>query len=84
MTMWRRTLGISTLVLAFGLMAPVHAGAPTEVDQSLLVPTTLDSSFAPFACKAKRAGPVCTGERHLVDDWAPADWPCDVPVYRAH
>jgi hypothetical protein len=83
MTMWQRTLGIATLVLAVGAMAPVHAGAPTEVDQSLLVPTTLDSSFAPFVCKDKRTGPVCTGERHLVDDWALADWPCDVPVYGA-
>ncbi len=49
----------------------------------MLVPRTLNSSFAPFVCKAKTTGPVCTGERHLVDDWAPAEWPCDAPVYGA-
>ncbi len=83
MTILRRTAGAAILILAIGVMAPVHADAPGEVDQSLLVPTTLDSSFAPFVCKARRTGPVCTGERHLIDDWAPADWPCEVPVFGA-
>src|SRR6478735_1372447 len=83
MTILRRTAGAAILILAIGVMAPVHADAPDEVDQSLLVPTTLDSSFAPFVCKARRTGPVCTGERHLIDDWAPADWPCEVPVFGA-
>ena len=40
------------------LTAPALADPPAEVDQSLLVPTTLDSSFAPFDCRLKvhRAG----------------------------
>lgn len=76
-------LVVATTLGLVAAAAPVHADAPDEVDQSLLVPTTLDSSFAPFVCKAKRTGPVCTGERHLVDDWALTDWPCAVPVYGA-
>lgn len=52
-----------------------------DVDQTLLVPTTLDSSFAPFDCTLKATGPVCTGERTLDTGWGPTDWPCDVPVY---
>lgn len=75
---------IAALILAAAAVAgPVHAKPPDEVDQTLLVPTTLDSSFAPFVCKAKRTGPVCTGERHLVEDWALADWPCGARVYGA-
>ena len=83
MTIPQRALAIATLVLAAAVAAPAQAQPPDEVDQTLLVPTTLDSSFAPFICKAKRTGPVCTGERHLVADWAPADWPCGPPVYGA-
>ena len=84
MTIPQRALAIATLVLAAAVAAPAQAQPPDEVDQTLLVPTTLDSSFAPFICKAKRTGPVCTGERHLVADWAPADWPCALPVYGAY
>jgi hypothetical protein len=82
MYLLHRLVAATTLTLV-AAAAPVHADAPNEVDQSLLVPTTLDSSFAPFVCKAKRTGPVCTGGRHLVDDWALSDWPCEVPVYAA-
>lgn len=84
MTMPRATSVIAALILTTAAAAaPVHAKSHTDVDQAWLVPTTLNSSFAPFICKAKRTGPVCTGERHLVEDWAPADWPCGVPVYGA-
>ena len=84
MTISKRVLAIATLILAAAVTAPVHAQPPDEVDQTLLVPTTLDSSFAPFICKAKRTGPVCKGERHLVTDWALTDWPCGPPVYGAY
>jgi len=84
MTIPKHVLAIATLVLAAAVAAPVHAQPPDEVDQTLLVPTTLDSSFAPFICKAKRTGPVCKGERHIVTDWALADWPCGLPVYGAY
>ncbi|WP_344303214.1 hypothetical protein [Nocardioides bigeumensis] len=70
-------------MLVAAVVGPANAEAPDEVDQTLLVPTTLDSSFAPFVCKAKQTGPVCTGERHLVEGWAPVDFPCGVPVYGA-
>ncbi|MET0526109.1 MAG: hypothetical protein ABWZ91_14990 [Nocardioides sp.] len=63
------------------LAAPALADPPAEIDQSLLVPSTLDSSFAPFDCRMKPTGPVCTGERHIATDWEPIDLPCDVPVY---
>ncbi len=83
MTIPQRAVAFATLILAAALAAPVQAKSPDQVDQTLLVPTTMDSSFAPFICKARRTGPVCTGERHLVADWAPADWPCGPPVYGA-
>ena len=83
MTIPQRALAIATLVLAVAMAAPAHAKSSDEVDQTLLVPTTLDSSFAPFTCKANRTGPVCKGERHLVTDWAPTDLPCGAPVYGA-
>lgn len=42
----------------------------------------LSPTFAPWDCKAKRTGPVCTGERHLRHDWAPVDdASCDVPIW---
>lgn len=41
----------------------------------------LSSSFAPWDCKAKLTGPVCIGERHLSDDWAPIPNVCDVPIW---
>ncbi|MFC5379310.1 hypothetical protein [Aquipuribacter nitratireducens] len=62
--------------------APAVASDHKEVDQSLLVPSTLDSSFAPFDCKLKVTGPVCTGERVVHTDWGVFDFPCDdVTVY---
>ena len=84
MTNLKHVLATAVLILATTVAAPAQAKSPDEVDQTLLVPTTLDSSFAPFVCKAKRTGPVCKGERHIVADWAPADWPCGPPVYGAY
>jgi hypothetical protein len=60
--------------------AGIASAEPKEVDESRLVPS-LSASFAPWDCKLKRTGPVCTGERHLFDDWAPVDWPCSVQLY---
>jgi len=78
------TLGtVAVLALAAPLLLTGPAGAdpPAEIDQSLLVPSTLDSSFAPFDCRMRPTGPVCTGERHIATDWGLFDFPCDVPVY---
>lgn len=76
------------LVLAAGIACAVPAAAvadrPPEVDQSLLVPSTLDSAFAPFTCRLRPTGPVCTGERHLDTGWAPVDLPCHVPLHNRY
>ena len=78
-----RVLGVAVSLasLSLSLAVPVHGNQPDEVDQSLLVPTTLDSSFAPFVCKDKQTGPVCTGERFVDTGWAPSDLPCHVPLH---
>jgi len=74
------------LALAVALAGATTASASDHksVDQTQLVPTTLDSSFAPFDCKLKVTGPVCTGERSIDTGWEAADLPCDVPVYGRH
>ena len=76
--MTSRSLAIRVATLAVLVLAPgawpasvTHADPPEEIDQSSLVPTTLDSSFAPFTCRARPTGPVCTGERHLDTGWLP-------------
>jgi len=85
--MKRRSPAASAAVLAvLALVAaatPVaRADPPDEVDQSLLVPTTLDSAFAPFTCRLRPTGPVCTGERHLDTGWVPVpDFPCDETLH---
>lgn len=77
-----------TITLLMGVLAsgPAFAsstGAPgqQEVDQSTLVPTTLDSSFAPFDCRATPSGVVCTGERHIDNGWGPSDLDCGFQAY---
>ena len=60
----------------------VASAAPDEVDESRLVPA-LSPTFVPWTCKMKSTGPVCGGERHLFSDWAPADIPCDVPLWNS-
>ena len=77
----RRIAAAAVGLVAFVVPGSAVADPPEEVDQSLLVPTTLDSSFAPFECKLKSTGPVCTGERHIREDWAPSDLPCDAPLF---
>ncbi len=79
-------LGVmSAALLAGGAAgaAPADGGYGTqEVDQTLLVPTTLDSSFAPFDCRMAPTGPVCTGERHLEEDWVQVDdFGCELPLF---
>lgn len=82
-----KSLRLAAALLAIAVAVPLsltgtaQADPPHEIDQSLLVPTTLDSTFAPFTCKLKATGPVCTGERHINDDWGPIDFPCAVPLY---
>lgn len=73
---------LAVLVLAAASPSGAQAAPPDEVDQSLLVPTTLDSAFAPFTCRLRPTGPVCTGERHLDTGWAPVpDFPCDETLH---
>lgn len=83
MSLAHRLAAAGTALTVTGLLlaTPVQGDPPDEVDQSLLVPTTLDSSFAPFTCKDKQTGPVCTGERHIDTGWAPSDLPCDVALH---
>jgi hypothetical protein len=81
-------LSACALALAAGIACAVpvgaHADPPAEIDQSLLVPSTLDSAFAPFTCRLRPTGPVCTGERHLDTGWQPVDWPCDVQLHNRY
>lgn len=89
--MTSRSLAIRVATLAVLVLAPgawpasvTHADPPEEIDQSSLVPTTLDSSFAPFTCRARPTGPVCTGERHLDTGWQPVDFPCDAQLHNRY
>jgi hypothetical protein len=71
--------------LSLTLVAPATPSAAAtpdqdDVDETRLVPA-LSPTFAPWDCKLKLTGPVCTGERHLDFDWAPADLPCNVPLW---
>lgn len=80
-----RSTGGACVALALAVSLTGATTASTShhktVDQTQLVPTTLDSSFAPFDCKLKKTGPVCTGDRYIDTGWEAADWPCDVPVF---
>lgn len=77
-----RSTVVLTVVAPLLLATPTAvADPPAEVDQSLLVPSTLESSFAPFDCRKRPTGVVCTGERHVATDWTPVDIPCGVPVH---
>lgn len=80
-----RTVAAVTCIGLLGLV--VSAGSavatPKEVDESRLQPA-LSASFAPWDCKLKNTGPVCTGERHLTWDWEPSpDFACATPVWGA-
>jgi hypothetical protein len=79
-----RLAAASIALLAYAAPPPTTAASapPDEVDQSRLVPT-LSTTFVPWTCKMKITGPVCDGERHLFSDWAPADIPCDVPLWNS-
>lgn len=71
------------LVAALGQLMPSPASAdppPGPVDESLLVPA-LNPDLAPWSCKAKQTGPVCTGALDAVNEWQPFDFSCDAPVY---
>lgn len=72
-------LAVASLAL---LLVPtaVAASPPEEVDESRLVPA-LNPDFAPWDCKLKNTGPVCTGEWNLEDAWVPVDLPCQEPLH---
>jgi hypothetical protein len=77
-----RVIGALMCLALLIAMAPATAfgRGHKEVDENQLVPA-LSPTFAPWDCKAKLTGPVCTGERHLHDDWAPIADLCDVPIW---
>lgn len=77
-------LPLALCLTLIGFVSPSTAAGSGHkgVDESRLVPT-LSPTFAPWSCKATRTGPVCTGERHPYDAWAPSDLPCAVPVWGA-
>lgn len=80
-----RTFALVVGIGLLGLLTPSGSAAatPKAVDESRLQPA-LSASFAPWDCKMKRTGPVCRGERHLTQDWAPSpDFPCATPVWGA-
>lgn len=53
-----------------------------EIDQSQLVPSPLDSSYAPFTCRMAPTGPVCTGENEWEEDWVQVDdFGCQAPIF---
>lgn len=79
-----RALALAATVAYVVVPATAHADPPAEVDQSQLVPSTLDSAFAPFTCRLRRTGPVCTGERHLDTGWQLVDFPCEVPIHNRY
>ena len=82
MSVPHRLAAAGALLAAAGLLlaTPALADPPAEVDEALLVPTTLDSSFD-FTCRVRPTGPVCTGDRHIDTGWGPSDLPCHVPLH---
>ncbi len=73
-------LALAGVVLA--LLTPVSSAqaTPSTVDESRLQPS-LSSGFAPWDCKLKTAGPVCTGELHRELDFGLIeDFGCSVPL----
>jgi hypothetical protein len=72
--------GLALAAFAAPHPAAAASASPDTVDRSRLVPA-LSPTFVPWTCKMKATGPVCDGERHLSSDWAPADIPCDVPLW---
>ena len=80
-----RLIALSLGSALLGLAVPTGSAlaTPDEVDESRLLPA-LSASFAPWDCKLKATGPVCTGERHLTSDWEPSpDFACSVPLWGA-
>jgi hypothetical protein len=81
-TRLRLAISMTTTVALLAIAVPSSATATHRdaVDEAQLVPA-LSPTFVPWQCQMKPTGPVCTGERHLDDDWAPADLPCETPIW---
>lgn len=86
MAVWTRTRSVTVaagVVLAAALLpVPASGSEHRDVDQSRLQPPLLER-FAPWDCRMKQSGPVCTGEGHVVGDRELTDLPCDVAVWGA-
>ncbi len=84
--MSRTRTGALALALAGTLLAVLTPGSsaqatPSTVDESRLQPA-LSPTFTPWDCKLKTTGPVCTGERHLDQDFGLIqDFGCSVPLW---
>jgi len=75
-----RTGALAGVLLA--VLTPVSGAqaTPSTVDESRLQPA-LSPAFAPWDCKLKATGPVCTGELHRELDFGLIeDFRCSVPL----
>lgn len=81
MTFRRVALAATIGLLPLTVSAAASADPPPDtVDVARLQPA-LNPDFAPWTCKPKQDGPVCTGEWNLSTAWELTDLPCAVPVY---
>jgi hypothetical protein len=68
-------------LLLLGIPASAGGSERREVDESQLVPE-LNPMFAPWDCKLRKDGPVCTGAWLLDTGWEELDdIPCDAPLW---
>jgi len=80
-----RTGALALAGTLLAVLTPVSSAqaTPSTVDESRLQPA-LSRSFAPWDCKLKTTGPVCTGERHLEQDFGlNEEFGCSVPLWNA-
>jgi hypothetical protein len=77
-----RVLGPSFCVMLLLVTPATAVGSEhKEVDESQLVPA-LSPTFAPWDCKLKKDGPVCTGAWALDTGWEELDdIPCEAPLW---
>ncbi|MCY7363824.1 MAG: hypothetical protein LH469_00635 [Frankiaceae bacterium] len=78
-----RTGALALAGTLLAVLTPVSSAqaTPSTVDESRLQPA-LSPAFAPWDCKLKTTGPVCTGERHLEGNFGIIeDFGCSVPLW---
>jgi hypothetical protein len=77
-----RVLGTSLCAMLLLLTPATAVGSEhKEVDESQLVPA-LSPAFAPWDCKLRKDGPVCTGAWAFDTGWEELDdIPCEAPLW---